>query len=91
MGWTEWKRVEGEGLDFDEILYEKKSHSELEGGVARVSIDKPDRYNVMTLRTVDQMFRAFYDANHDPMVGVIVVAGAGDHFGAGGDVEWEKW
>jgi naphthoate synthase/2-ketocyclohexanecarboxyl-CoA hydrolase len=91
MGWTDWTRVEGEGLDFDEILYEKRSHSELDGGVARVSIDKADRYNVMTLRTVDQMFRAFYEANHDPMIGVIVVAGAGDHFGAGGDVEWEKW
>jgi naphthoate synthase/2-ketocyclohexanecarboxyl-CoA hydrolase len=91
MAWTDWRRVEGEGLDFDEILYEKKRHSELEGGVARVSINKPERYNAMTLRTVDQMFRAFYDANHDPMVGVIVVAGVGDHFGAGGDVEWEKW
>jgi naphthoate synthase/2-ketocyclohexanecarboxyl-CoA hydrolase len=91
MGWTDWTRVEGEGLDFDEIVYEKRSHSELEGGVARVSIDKADRYNVMTLRTVDQMFRAFYEGNHDPMIGVIVVAGAGDHFGAGGDVEWEKW
>jgi naphthoate synthase/2-ketocyclohexanecarboxyl-CoA hydrolase len=91
MTWTDWRRVEGEGLDFDEILYEKKRHSELEGAVARVSINKPQRYNAMTLRTVDQMFRAFYDANHDPMVGVIVVAGVGQHFGAGGDVEWEKW
>ena len=37
------------------------------------------------------MFRAFYDANHDPSIGVIVVAGAGKHFGTGGDVDWERW
>jgi len=91
MAWTEWQQVTGEGLDFEEILYDKKSHTELEGGVARVTINKPEKYNTMTLATVDEMFRAFYDANHDPAVGVIVVAGAGRNFGAGGDVEWEKW
>jgi len=91
MAWTEWQQVTGEGLDFEEILYEKKSHTDLEGGVARVTINKPEKYNTMTLSTVDEMFRAFYDANHDPAIGVIVVAGAGRNFGAGGDVEWEKW
>lgn len=91
MAFTAWAKVTGDGLEFEEIVYEKKSHSELQGAVARVSINKPKKYNTMTLRTVDEMFRAFYDANHDPLVGVIIVAGIGDHFGAGGDVEWEKW
>lgn len=91
MGWSDWQKVAGEGLGFDEILYEKKWHEDLEGGVARVTIDKPQKYNVMTLDTVDEMFRAFYDANHDTSIGVIVVAGKGKHFGVGGDVEWEKW
>ncbi len=92
MAWTEWKQVEGEGLDnFEEILYEKKYHEELGGGVARVTINKPEKYNAMTLATVDEMFRAFYDASHDVSLGVIIVAGAGKNFGAGGDVEWEKW
>ncbi len=91
MTWGEWQTVEGDGLEFDEILYEKKFHEELEGGVARVTINKPEKYNVMTLATVDEMFRAFYDANHHTSIGVIVVAGKGKHFGVGGDVEWEKW
>ena len=91
MSWSDWQRVEGDGLDFEEILYEKKFHAELEGGVARVTFNKPEKYNSMTLHTVDEMFRAFYDANHDTSIGVIIVAGAGKHFGAGGDVEWEKW
>ena len=34
MAWSEWQAVKGEGLeDFQEILYEKKFHDELEGGV----------------------------------------------------------
>lgn len=90
--WSEWHPVVGEGLDdFVEILYEKKMHHELGGGVARISLNKPEKMNTLTLVTVDEMFRAFYDANHDPAIGVIVIAGKGKHFGAGGDVEWERW
>lgn len=91
MAWSDWEQVEGDGFDFAEIRYEKKHHSELGGGVARVTIDKPDQYNAMTLATVDEMFRAFYDASHDTSLGAIIVAGAGKNFGAGGDVEWERW
>jgi naphthoate synthase/2-ketocyclohexanecarboxyl-CoA hydrolase len=89
--YTDWRKVEGEGLAFDEVVYEKKHHLELKGGIARVTIDKPDKLNTMTMHTVDEMFRAFYDADHDPTIGVVVVAGAGKHFGTGGDVEWERW
>ena len=91
MGWNAWQTVEGDGLDFEELIFEKKHHSELGGGIARVTINKPDKYNTMTLSTVEEMFRAFYDANHDTSIGLIVIAGAGKHFGAGGDVEWEAW
>jgi len=91
MSWTEWTQPEGEGLDFSEIIYEKKFHDELEGGVARVSVNRPEKYNALTTHTVDEMFRAFYDANHDPMIGVIIVTGVGKNFGSGGDVDWEKW
>ncbi|KAA0236220.1 MAG: 1,4-dihydroxy-2-naphthoyl-CoA synthase [Acidimicrobiales bacterium] len=91
MVWTDWEPVEGDGFDFAEIRYEKRFHTDLGGGVARVTIDKPDEYNTMTLSTVEEMFRAFYDANHDTSLGAIIVAGAGRNFGAGGNVEWEKW
>ena len=91
MSWTDWQQVEGDGMDFDEILYDKKHHTELEGGIARITMNKPEKYNAMAISTVEEMFRAFYDANHDPSIGVIVVAGAGKHFGTGGDVDWERW
>jgi naphthoate synthase/2-ketocyclohexanecarboxyl-CoA hydrolase len=91
MSWSEWREVDGEGMAFEEILYDKKHHHDLGGGIARVTINKPERYNTMSLSTVDEMFRAFYDANHDTSIGIIIVAGAGKHFGTGGDVEWERW
>ncbi|HXG42397.1 MAG TPA: enoyl-CoA hydratase-related protein [Dehalococcoidia bacterium] len=91
MGWTEWTRVGGFGPDFEEIIYEKKFLQELGAGVARISVNRPDRYNAMTMKTVDEMFRAFYDASHDPKIGVVVLTGVGPHFGTGGDVEWEQW
>ena len=92
MSWSEWSVVTGEGLDdFKEIVFEKKYHRELGGGIARVSLNKPEKMNTLTLATVDEMFRAFYDAGHDSSIGVIVIAGRGRHFGAGGDVAWERW
>ncbi len=91
MSWTDWQQATGDGLDFSEIIYEKKHHKELEGGVARVTVNRPGKYNAVTTHTVDEMFRAFYDASHDPMIGAILLAGVGDHFGTGGDVEWEQW
>ncbi|NRA10242.1 MAG: 1,4-dihydroxy-2-naphthoyl-CoA synthase, partial [Myxococcales bacterium] len=72
MSFSAWSPVQGEGLDFQEIRYEKKRHLELEGGVARVTVDKAEKYNAMTVSTVDEMFRAFYDANPDPAIGVLV-------------------
>lgn len=91
MTWTDWQRVEGDGLDFAEIIYEKKAHEELAGRIARISINRPAKMNAVTNTTADEMFRAFYDANHDNMVGVIVLTSTGDHFGTGGDVDWERW
>jgi naphthoate synthase/2-ketocyclohexanecarboxyl-CoA hydrolase len=91
MAWTQWEQVTGSGLEFDEIIYEKKFHEELEAGVARVSVNRPKRYNAMTNKTADAMFRAFYDANHDPSIGVLILTGVGRNFGTGGDVEWEQW
>ncbi len=88
----DWSTVTGDGLEgFKEIAYEKRMHRTLGGGVARVTLDKPDKMNAMTVATVDEMFRAFYDASHDASIGVIIVTGRGKHFGAGGDVSWERW
>jgi len=92
MNWSEWNPVTGEGLDgFKEITYQKKHLLTLGGGVARISFNRPEKMNSLTASMVEEMFRAFYDANHDASIGIVILAGRGKHFGAGGDVEWERW
>jgi naphthoate synthase/2-ketocyclohexanecarboxyl-CoA hydrolase len=90
MSWTKWEKVAE--LEFSDIIYEKKYHVELEGGVARITINRPEKLNAFTAHTQDEMFKAFYDASHDPMIGVVVLTGAGGKaFCTGGDIEWEAW
>jgi naphthoate synthase len=91
MSWTDWQPVTGPGFDFAEITYGKKFHTELEGGVARIAVNRPEKYNALTTDTVAELFRAFYDASHDRTIGAILLAGEGKNFGSGGDVEWEQW
>lgn len=67
-------------MDFSEIVYEKKD------GVARVTINRPKKYNACTTRTLSEILRAFTDAWSDGDIGVVVFTGAGDKaFCTGGD------
>lgn len=67
-------------MDFTEILYEKS------GGVARITIDRPQKYNACTPVTVMELGQALTDAWVDDAVGVVVLSGAGDKaFCTGGD------
>lgn len=90
MDWSEWQPAEGDELTFTDVIYEKKYHRELWGGQARITINRPERYNAFTENTQEEVFRAFYDASHDRRIVAVVFTGAGDHFGVGGDIEWER-
>ncbi len=88
MGWTSWEKVAGWG--FEELIYEKKYHTELEGGVARITINRPQRMNTLGPKVLDMMTNAFYEASNDSMIGVVVLTGVGDRaFCVGGDVDEE--
>ncbi|BBO82028.1 enoyl-CoA hydratase-related protein [Desulfosarcina ovata] len=87
MAWTEWEKVEG--FDLKEVIYEKKFR-DTHGGVARVTINRPERMNAFTQDTLEELGLAIDDADHDPLIGVILLTGAGDNFGTGGDVVWES-
>lgn len=90
MTWTPWEQVKD--LDLKEVIFEKKTHLKLGGEIARVTINRPEKYNAFTDNTSNEMFKAFYEASHDPAVGAIVLTGAGDKaFCTGGDVAWEQW
>lgn len=91
MAWTEWEKIPGpDGYEWQTIILEKKYHKELEGGVARLTMNKPpmNLVNSLVLREHGVAFEAL---GRDKTIGVVVVTGAGDRaFCAGGDVEWEE-
>lgn len=82
MSQFEWKP----SGDYREIVYETM------GGIAKISINRPERRNAFTPLTVKEMFDAFTVARDDVGVGVIILTGmnhGGRHedeaFCSGGD------
>ncbi|MHC1566348.1 MAG: enoyl-CoA hydratase-related protein [Candidatus Syntropharchaeia archaeon] len=67
-------------MEFTDILYEKKD------GVAKITINRPEKMNALRFKTWSELYTAITDASSDNTVGVIVITGAGDKaFCAGGD------
>ena len=67
-------------MEFQEILYEKRD------GIARITINRPKRYNACTQLTVYELTQALTDAWVDNKVGVVVLTGSGEKaFCTGGD------
>ena len=66
--------------DYTDILYDEKS------GVARIAIDRPEKYNAFRGKTCDELIDALHRAAWNKSVGVIVLTGTGDKaFCTGGD------
>jgi naphthoate synthase len=67
-------------MAYTDILYEKQ------GGVAWITINRPEVRNAFRTTTVAELTDAFVDARWDATIGVIVLTGAGDKaFCSGGD------
>ena len=65
---------------FEDIKFEKFE------GIAKITINRPQVRNAFRPKTVMEMSQAFRQAENDPEIGVIVLAGEGkDAFCAGGD------
>ncbi|MBE0415719.1 MAG: enoyl-CoA hydratase/isomerase family protein [Dehalococcoidia bacterium] len=84
--WSAWERVAG--FDLEELTYEKK-YRDRGGGVARICSNRPHRMNALTNKGWGEIVVATMDAQTDKDIGVIVISGVGDHFGVGGDMQWE--
>lgn len=57
-------------------------------GIAKITIDRPERRNAFRPETVAELLRAFELARDNQDVGVVVLTGAGDEaFCAGGDIK----
>jgi enoyl-CoA hydratase/carnithine racemase len=73
---------EASSFSFREVLYEKRD------GVARITINRAQRYNAYSTVCLEELATALKDASFDDAVGVIVLTGAGDRaFCTGGDVK----
>ncbi len=78
---SEWRK----SGNYRDILYHKC------GGVAKVTINRPEKRNAFRPETVSEMMDAFNDAREDAEIGVILLTGAGPHsdgkyaFCSGGD------
>src|SRR5699024_8711164 len=71
-----WEKVK----EYEEIIYEKYN------GIAKITMNRPEKRNSFTPLTVNEMIDAFADARDDSSVGVIILTGSGDKaFCSGGD------
>ena len=58
-----------------------------EGHIGRITLNNPDRKNALNPRMVNELIHALDDAKADDEVRVVVLAGAGGSFCAGGDLK----
>jgi 2-ketocyclohexanecarboxyl-CoA hydrolase len=66
--------------DYKDILFEVRD------GIARITINRPEKYNAFTPQTCDELIDALKRAGWDKTVAAIVLTGAGDRaFCTGGD------
>lgn len=56
-----------------------------DAGVRRITLNRPERLNAMNRQLIDDVARAFDDANADPGTRAIIFTGAGKAFCAGDD------
>ena len=70
---------------YRDILYHKAD------GIAKITINRPEKRNAFRPRTVAEMYDAFADTREDQKIGVVLLTGAGPHtdgkyaFCSGGD------
>jgi naphthoate synthase len=60
-----WKTVK----TYEDILYQKAE------GIAKVTINRPNKRNAFRPQTIDEMLDAFWDARNDSSVGVVLLTG----------------
>jgi enoyl-CoA hydratase/carnithine racemase len=68
-----------------DFTYDTVLSSLHDGAVRRITLNRPHRLNAMNRALIDDVARAFDDANADPETRAIVLTGAGKAFCAGDD------
>ena len=73
------RRKDGE-MTFEQIIYT------VDDRIARVTLNRPDHMNAVTLQMLDELREVFDLIDRDDRVRAVVVTGAGDAFCAGADI-----
>ena len=63
---------------------------EAKGGIARITLNRPEVRNAFDDALIATLIRAFVDAGNDKSVRVVVLGGNGPAFCAGADLNWMK-
>ncbi|MFE8072338.1 crotonase/enoyl-CoA hydratase family protein [Marinobacteraceae bacterium S3BR75-40.1] len=61
--------------------------TEIDGSIARIGINRPEKRNAVDRTTADALAQAFRDFEADDQLKVAILHGIGDHFCAGADLE----
>lgn len=64
--------------------------SQTSGGVVRVTMSRPDKFNAFDETMIDELDAVFTRLGQDDAVRVIVLAADGRHFSAGADLAWMR-
>lgn len=67
-------------LAYETILYET------EDGKARITLNRPEKLNAISLPMQEELERALWEADADPQVHVVILRGAGRAFSSGYDI-----
>ncbi len=77
----DYQQADPTRLGDEHLLYQK------EGYLARIILNRPEKYNAFSLPMIQKWSEALEDAQKDPSIRVIVVTAKGKAFSAGGDTE----
>ncbi|HEX5478709.1 MAG TPA: enoyl-CoA hydratase-related protein, partial [Dehalococcoidia bacterium] len=67
-------------MEYETVLYE------VEGGKARITLNRPEKLNALSMKLQRELNAALWEADNDKRVHVIILRGAGRAFSAGYDL-----
>ena len=62
--------------------------SPLDRQVATITLNKPDKHNAFDDQMIAELRRQINDYHKIPSLRIVVLKSTGDHFSAGGDLDW---
>ena len=70
--------------------YETLTIDATQGGVAVVTMNRPDKHNAFNAMVIDELNDAFETLRGEDHLRMVILRGAGESFSAGADLEWMK-